>query len=374
MIDKIANKLFDFLPTKLYSAHRPPLRAIQFEITTKCNLSCKMCPRPEFGGFTPNKDMPFEMYEKVIKQLPHLDTVYLWGVGEPFMNPNCMKMIRFAKSVGLKVIINTNGTLLNATISDELIKLGVDEIIFSIDGIGSTFEEIRKGARFDDVIHNIRELKAFKMNSNIKLPKLSANFVLLKDNFEEAPKVAQLAYRIGIEEIKFQNVIDWNEYTYKQSMLSFEYDEKEEKIYMNNKLYDLYMNKLCEEDNIDFNFSRIKHIAELNKIKIRLPNFKINDKPKCKFPFFGPPNIRWDGSVTPCCFIAYPIPIHHILKDGKIAFGKRMFNPLIMGNINENTINTIWNNEKYKKLRNSYKIGKPIHPCDICLSQFGVIC
>ena len=348
---KIANKLFDILPTKLYSAHRPLLRAIQFEITTKCNLSCKMCPRPEFGGFVPNKDMSFEMYEKIIKQSPYLNTVYLWGVGEPFMNPDCMKMIKFAKFYNLKVIINTNGTLLNSTISNELIKLGVDEIIFSIDGIGSTFEKIRKGAKFDNVIHNITELNIFKKYNSSKLPKLSSNFVLLKENLKEAPEMVYFAHSIGIEEIKFQNVIDWNSYTYEQSMLSLKYNH-------NTKVV----------------FSMIKHNAELKKVKVRLPNLNINGKLKCKFPFFGPPNIRWDGSVTPCCFIAYPIPVYHILKDNKIVFGKRMFNPLVMGNVNENTINEIWNNEKYIKLRNSYKIGKPIHPCNICLGQYGVIC
>ena len=364
---KISNKLFDILPTKLYSAHRPLLRAIQFEITTKCNLSCKMCPRPEFGGFVPNKDMSFEMYEKIIKQSPYLNTVYLWGVGEPFMNPDCMKMIKFAKFYNLKVIINTNGTLLNSTISNELIKLGVDEVIFSIDGVGTTFEEIRKGARFDDVIHNIRELKSIKKRNSSKLPKLTSNFVLLEENLEDAPRVIYLAHIIGIEEIKFQNVIDWNDYTYNQSLLSFnKYDKK--------KGLDEELNKLRKEDNINIGFSKIKYSAGLNKMKVRIPNLEINGEPKCKFPFFGPPNIRWDGSVTPCCFIAYPIPIYHILKDNKIAFEKRMFNPLIMGNINENTINEIWNNKKYKELRNSYKIGKPIHPCDICLSQYGVIC
>ena len=348
---KISNKLFDVLPTKLYSAHRNPLRVIQFEITTKCNLSCKMCPRPEFGGFTPNKDMPFEMYEEVIKQLPYLDTVYLWGVGEPFMNPDYMKMIKFAKFCNLKVIVNTNGALLNPTISDELIKLKVDEIIFSIDGVGSTFEEIRKGAVFDDIIHNISELSIFKKYNSSKLPKLSANFVLLKDNFKEIIEVTKLACRLEIEEIKFQNVIDWNKYTYEQSILSHDYSEQLGSLFSQAKLY-----------------------GDYRYLKIRLPNFKINDKPKCKLPFFGPPNIRWDGSVTPCCFIAYPIPIRHILKNGKIVSEKRMFNPLVMGNVNDNNINEIWNNKKYKELRNSYKVRKPIHPCDICLSQFGVIC
>ena len=352
-MNKLSDISWKYFPLSFYPLIAPKKpRSIQFEITTKCNLACPMCLRPIYKDFKSNQYFPFDLFKKVIDDaLPELETVYLWGIGEPFLNKKFMEMIEYAKGHKLKVIINTNGTLLNSAISDELIELKVDEIIFSIDGIGSTFEKIRKGARFDNVMNNILELKASKENNNSKLPKLFSNFVLLKDNIHEVVDMIDLAKNLGIEEIKYQNVVSWNDYTFEQSILN------QNPNYIKNTI---------------FNPAKLK--AENHKIKVVFPNLEIEGKPKCKMPFFGPPNIRVDGKVIACCFVTYPFKMKFVCQNDKIVEKTMLHEPIIVGDITKQTIKEIWNNNIYKQLRNSFKSGKLINPCDICLSQYRVIC
>ena len=352
-MNKLSDIAWKYFPLSFYPLIAPKKpRSIQFEVTTKCNLTCPMCLRPIYKDFKPNRDFSFDLFKKVINDaLPELRTVYLWGIGEPFLNKNFMEIIEYAKNHKLKVIINTNGTLLNSAISDELIKLGVDEIIFSIDGIGSTFEKIRKGARFDNIMNNILELKVSKENNNSTLPKLFSNFVLLKDNIHEVVDMVDIAKRLDIEEIKYQNVVSWDDYTFEQSILNQNIN------YINNTI-----------------FKPAKLKAKNLKIKVIFPNLEIRNKPKCKMPFFGPPNIRVDGKVIACCFVTYPFKMKFVCQNSKIVKKTMLHEPIIVGDITKQTIEEIWNNNIYKQLRNSFKSEKLISPCDICLSQYRVIC
>jgi len=327
-------------------------KSVQFEVTTRCNLSCAMCPRTHFSNYEKNKDMSFDLFKKVLDDNSQLKTLYLWGVGEPFLNKDFLRMIKLAKLLKKQIIINTNATIMDHTISAFIIQQGVDEVIVSVDGATKEmFESIRECANFDVVCENILDMNRLKKIYDSKKPKVTSNFVLLRKNMYEVLDMLKLAKSLGIEEIKYQNVISLNEEMDNESLLNFN-----------------------DKNIIKSIFRETKYLSKNYKIKVDLPNFEPKGKPKCPMPFFGPPNIRWDGSVTICAFISKPIPINHILKDGKVSHEKTMFNPLVVGNINDQSLKEIWNNDIYKKLRQSYKSGNLIHPCNICLSQYRVIC
>lgn len=356
---RLSNISWKCFPLSLYPLIVPKKpRSIQFEITTKCNLACPMCLRRVYRDFKPNQDLSLNLFKKVIDDaLPELRTVYLWGVGEPFLNKNFIEMIKYAKDHKLKVIINTNGTLINKKhIHETLIMMQVDELIYSIDATGRVlFDLIREGkhpqTNFYNMCMGIYNLEKMKKQHESKKPKLFSNFVLLKDNIHESISMIYFAKSLGIEEIKYQNVVSWDNHTFNQSILNQDLN------YMNDTI-----------------FRTIKHLAKKHKIKVDFPNLEIKGKPKCKMPFFGPPNVRVDGKVVACCFITYPFKMKFVCQNGKIARKTMLHEPIIVGDVTKQTIKEMWNNNIYKQLRESYNRGKLMNPCDICLSQYRVIC
>lgn len=335
-------------PTKL--PYYP--RSVQVEITTKCNLRCKMCPNQGFKGFKMT-DMPIETYKKAIRQsLPELDFVYLWGVGEPMLNPNFTKMVGIAKGVGAKVSFSTNGTMLDHKIARKIVELGVDDIIFSVDSADpETFEGIRKGAKFDKVIGNLEGLLGLRKEMGSKVPRVSMTCALMKDNLDGMSEMVKLAHRIGVPSVWFQNVISWNDFTSKQSLLSFR------KSVVIRKAFD-----------------ETKRLAGRMGVKVRFPQLEVRGNSLCRFPWFGPMNVRWDGTVTLCPWIAYPLDVYFVLKKGTVARQHEFFEPLVMGSIHKSSLKEIWNNEKYRKARGLFKRKKQPYPCNLCLHQYQVIC
>lgn len=84
-------------------------------------------------------------------------------MGEPLLHQDIAKMVAYASSNKIKTVIFTNAVLLDRKRSLELLESGLDLLVISIDGIKKTFEDIRRGATFEQIISNIftfRELCA----------------------------------------------------------------------------------------------------------------------------------------------------------------------------------------------------------------------
>jgi len=328
-------------------------RNIEFEVSTGCNINCSMCQiHSELEGFEKNRHMPLSTFTNVIDETHrYLDTVFLWGLGEPFTNPRFLDMVEIAKGKGLKVVFSTNATMLTERVSRELIRLGVDSIIFSIDGAtASTFNSIRSGADFDTVTRNIKRLKELKEELSSQLPRVSINSVLLKENLSETPGIVHLAAELGADEVKFQNILCWDQSTYEKSILT-----------MDRQL-------------INSTFDEITKNAGERGLGLRLPNLEVGVDQHCKFVFFGPPYIRWDGTVTICSWIAYPLYTYFILEGDGIAEKREYFEPHVMGNIHEASIRSIWNNYRYREVRRNFLQHNKPNPCSICLHQHQIIC
>ena len=143
----------------------PYVRSAAFEPTNRCNLRCVTCPNSvkeiRKKGF-----MDFAMYKAILEASPYLDMVQLNGWGEPFLHPQIIEFILYAKSKGKRVYLYSNGTLINEARSAEVIKSGLDRIVISLDGVGKTYERIR-GYPYSKIENQILSLieKRDKMKS-----------------------------------------------------------------------------------------------------------------------------------------------------------------------------------------------------------------
>jgi len=114
---------------------------VVFELTQKCNLKCPLCFRQK-----KSKDLSWIKVKKTIDQCIKLGIKDLrFTGGEPLLYPDLGKVLRYAKSKGAYVTLNTNATLLNKD-NQKILKQYVDNVLISLQGFDSVSEnKLTKG-------------------------------------------------------------------------------------------------------------------------------------------------------------------------------------------------------------------------------------
>ncbi|MBW1767598.1 MAG: radical SAM protein, partial [Deltaproteobacteria bacterium] len=131
----------------------PPI--LQIEPSNICNLHCLTCATGAGLMTRPAALMSFDMYRRVIDQVK--DHVYLlafWSWGEPFINKDAFRMIRYAKENGILVHTSTNGHYFNTKEqARKVVDSGLDSLIVAVDGLDQqTYAKYRKGGNLQIVI------------------------------------------------------------------------------------------------------------------------------------------------------------------------------------------------------------------------------
>ena len=160
---------------------------LDIESTNACNLKCPMCGRnwmKEKIGY-----MDWKLFTKIIDEAVryHLPSIKLNYRGEPFLHPDIVKMVKYAKEKGiLEVQFNSNGVLLSKKKAKELVEAGLNRIIFSFDGASKeTYEKIRKGSDYEKVIDNIKNLIKIRNEKKLKRPLVRVQMVKMPGNKDE---------------------------------------------------------------------------------------------------------------------------------------------------------------------------------------------
>jgi hypothetical protein len=106
---------------KAVATHDPV--CLYLETTNRCNLLCTTCPRT-YADLEPEADMSWELFTRIVDQVPNIARVVLHGVGEPMLVRELPRMIRYLKARGAYVLFNTNGTVLTPKKGCELADTG----------------------------------------------------------------------------------------------------------------------------------------------------------------------------------------------------------------------------------------------------------
>lgn len=132
------------------------------EPTSICNLRCVMCFQIDktFGGEKSFMGrMGLDLFKDLIDQAHEGGTkaITLASRGDPTLNKNLGSMLEYMKGKFLEVKLNTNGILLNDELSRSILANEVTDLVFSIDSYErENYEEIRKKAKFEKVVDNIK--------------------------------------------------------------------------------------------------------------------------------------------------------------------------------------------------------------------------
>ena len=199
----------------------PPPRFAGVETTKFCNLQCRMCVQYNDGTTVAGPHMELDEFERVAAAV--FPFVELWQPsvsGEPLLAKGMQAMLALGAEHDVRVTIYTNGTLLTDDVARQLAPQ-LDSATFSVDGSSrTTFESIRRGADFDQVLANVRGLVRHCREAlpAERQPWLGLNCVLMRRNVGELPDLVALAADLGLDFVGCNHVFPVDDEMRQQSL------------------------------------------------------------------------------------------------------------------------------------------------------------
>lgn len=147
-----------------------------------CNSRCPNCPYTNSEIRSDYKDRPF-MNENTFKIIADQCGEYgayirISGGGEPMLHPKAVELMEYAKKVGAKVGLITNGSKFTEESTRRLLEAQVDMIEFSVDAADpDTYAKVRKGLIWETLLDNVKRMVELrnKLRSKTKIIASSVN-------------------------------------------------------------------------------------------------------------------------------------------------------------------------------------------------------
>lgn len=336
---RYGRKLFELIRRPAVSMQMP--LHIQLESTDACNLHCTSCSRDMIVHKA--HQLQEHQWKKVIDEIRPTN-INVSGIGEPFLHPRILEIVRYARSAGAAVNCATNFTRVKGRHRD-IVEAGFSQLKISIDAAeAETYRRIRGEDYHAEILANIREVNRWKRELDSTGPSLRFNFALQQLNFLEAPALVDLAAEHGVDGIYFQ-YLSYTDMEDRKEWLTGEMTR--EALYASLREAERRARRRGVNTNLriwwrDFDLLW-NNMQPLDRWQ---PNRKA-----CYFPWMS----TWigaDGWVRPCPIMPWT------LDEGR------------MGHVDEQSFAEIWNNPKYRELRSALARGeRPTRSCKLCYPQ-----
>ena len=286
----------------------PPI--VMIEPTNICNLKCPLCPSGNNTLKRTKGYMKFDVFKKIIDEIQSTAfMVVLWNQGEPYLNDDFSKMVKYASDRKLFTLVSTNGN--KDFDAEEVVRSGLDSMIISLDGTTQeSYNKYRVNGSLEKVIDNVRKLVAARKKLNRKNPLLRWQFLVMKHNEHEIDEIKKMASELEVDNLELKSL------------------------------------QIYSKEDIE-NF--LPENPKYRRYKVTGNNFelKFGIKNRCR-RIWTNAIVNWDGEVAICCFD----------KDGDFK----------IGNVMDTNLNRLWKNKNIMKIRNQILTNrKHIDICKNCL-------
>lgn len=279
---------------------------VGFEMVNRCNLSCVMCYTVNHTA--PKSALSEDQISAVLAEgrKNSLPAVIIGLGSEPLLYKKIRDVFTAVRDAGvMDVFLNTNGVLLTPELSEFLVETGVTRVQVSLD---AATRETFKAVRGKDELDLIEGNIRALADARLRAGK-------------ELPviRVSFCVQDINAHEreaftAKWRDTVDYVDF---QALSDFDYVDE--------------VGKTGE-------IERLKDTAKHTHLK----------ETHCPLPF-NSLHVWANGDITPCC----------------VFYGKN----LVMGNINEQTLEDVWNGAPIRALRQEFVDGNLNPNCRICLAE-----
>lgn len=177
------------------AAERKPI--VVWNITRTCNLRCVHCYSDSFAQKYDGELTTDQAYGVLDDLAGFKVPAVLFSGGEPLIRPDLFLLMDRAVSLGLRITLSTNGTLIDKATAQQLKETGLTYVGISLDGIGSTNDHFRgKAGAFDAAVQGIRNCMAVGQKVGLRLTLTRRNCMDLHEIFDfiEAEKIQRACF------------------------------------------------------------------------------------------------------------------------------------------------------------------------------------
>lgn len=332
------------------------LKKLYIEATSDCNLQCEMCFRHSWFDEDIG-EMPFEVFEKVMKSLPlSLETIFFGGMGEPFHHPKIMDMIKSVKDKGLQAEVLSNGSLLSEEMVETLLSLKLDRLWLSMDAIEPSTVDGLGHPMYDKTIEIIKIFNKLRHKQGSGT-QLGITFVATKANVTQLAGLPIFIDRYDVSEVNISNMVPSDrqsqEATLYQKSLNMGIGSDvfgEQRPLVNLPFMDFDLPEVRE--GLGGLFAKMNFNLEVGGVPVP------RRSQHCPFVEGGMAFVRSDGEVCPCMAL---------LHNGTTALeqaDRRVYH-YSFGNVKDQPLSEIWMSPAYGAFRDKVR-DFSFSPCMTC--------
>ena len=323
----------------------------------RCNLRCVFCSN---RNMAPKEytDLTYDEFLQFTDPIKKASRVQLYDWGEPFLNPAYERMFDHVAEhcPATRIHISTNGTLLTDEWIDKLLNYGRCLLNVSLNAATpETYARVMQRNLFHRVVEGLRRLVDAKEQRGVDDFVITLSYVTIKPNIHELPRFVKLCAELGI---RYAKVVDLNIVSKNHSQLFLGGEvEGTRQIFLAARdialKQDVCVDTLIhypvtyfQQDRSVYSYSDLP--ADLQPVWKRTGNALF-------FPQRGECYEPWQtfmamqsGAVYTCCR------------------GRE-----ILGNLQEQSFEEIWNGEKYRAYRRSINSFRPPQACRECPLKLG---
>ena len=312
------------------------IRDIHFELTSKCQARCPMCPRRINGGpmnpFVDPTEISLETFKKwfPVEFIKQLNSLFMCGnLGDPIIAQDCLEIFRYLNETnpGIRLSMHTNGSARNAdwwrSLAGEKVK-----VTFGIDGLSDTHSLYRIGTDFHQILRNA---SAFIQAGGVA----EWHMLVFKHNEHQIDECKNLSQSMG-----FNKFVSKNTSRFKEKKLNV-LDDAGKTI---NILYPTDRSAILTK-----NVS-----SSLNEIT----------KIECKAQKYRQLYVAADGTVSPCCWLDFSWQLPN--QDNRINYMDAVGN---FPNLNNLSLSDIFASEYFKTIEDMWAVN-PLLECSKQCGKF----
>jgi len=174
----------------------PKLRLVAWEITRRCNLACAHC-RASSVDAEYSDELSTEECFRLVDQIAGVGKpILILTGGEPLCRPDVFEIGSYATAKGLRIVLGTNGTLIDEDVVNKLKQVPVSRIGVSIDFPTAEMQDDFRGraGAFGEAIGGIDQAQHSGIDVQINSTITTKNVALIGDLLDLALELGAVAF------------------------------------------------------------------------------------------------------------------------------------------------------------------------------------
>jgi pyrroloquinoline quinone biosynthesis protein E len=286
----------------------------------------------------PDADMTVADVERMVAELPGLESVALQVNGEPLLHRDLASIVSVLTTRGVRVELNTNAIAFPPETARALVAAGLHTLNVSVDGVEArTYAQLRGVDALHRVVENTRRFLEIRGPAPAS-PAVWLWMVASRHNLTELPGLVDLAVTLGVDGLYLQRLVFFGE------GLARPIDSVHGRLSERDRETIARAEACARDAGLALAASGGHGLADMLSASSEL-----EPQRACRRPFESAV-VMADGEVVPCCISTFVAPRASIA----------------MGNVLERGWEAVWAGEPYRHFRRDLREGELPAPCRRC--------